>query len=101
MVGRPGNRFQLDSLPHDSDTAKMQATALPAQMIWVIIVLRVLTVLLKTRKYAKYSLPQAAIFNNNEYNNNNNDKLRVQKCGGAVFTETMETGERASPWECK
>lgn len=53
-VGRPGNRFQLDNLPHDSDSAKMRATALPLEMIWVIIALRVLTVLLKTRKHAVF-----------------------------------------------
>lgn len=76
MVGRPGNRFQLDSLPHDSDTAKIRATALPAEMIWVMIALRMLTVLLKTRKHAAFpkdSFPKAALLNNNEYNNNNNE----------------------------
>lgn len=75
-VGRPGNRFQLDSLPHDSDTAKMRATALPSEMIWLIIALRVLTVQLKTRKHAAFqkdSFPQAAILNNKEYNNNNDE----------------------------
>lgn len=67
VVGRPGNRFQLDSLPHDSDTAKMWATALPAEMIWVI---------METRKHAAFqkdSFPQDAILNNKEYNNNNNE----------------------------
>lgn len=39
VVGRSGNWFQLDSLPHDSETAKMRATALPAEMIWIIIAL--------------------------------------------------------------
>lgn len=33
MVGRPSNRFQLDSLPHDSDAAKMRATVLSVEMI--------------------------------------------------------------------